>query len=70
MIRYRLFRDVLVLMLMLGVKSTPIRDPKFRKDLDEKWFKDTDELDWHKNDGFIGNPQRQSLKEQELLFQH
>ena len=51
----------------VGVKSTPIRDPKFRKDLDEKWFKDTGELDWPKNDGFIGNPQRQSLKEGEVI---
>ena len=51
----------------IGAKNISKRDPRYRTDLDDKWFKDNGELDWPKNDGFIGKPQRQTLKQGETI---
>ncbi len=49
------------------MKNTPKRDSRFKADLDKKWFKENGDLDWPKNDGFVGKPKRQTSKKGEKI---
>ncbi len=51
----------------IGVKKIPKRDPSYRDDLDEKWFKKNGDLNWPKDDGFVELPHRLTLKKGEKI---